>query len=290
MCGSIGASIGSRTLMPRNRLIAPERKTLASDIFDQPIFAGYAAHRDLFDSAKWPSFDLLNSRLSSRTRMRFVPQDDDLLRDGLHYETRIHDQHRIATRPENWHDLFNALVWIEYPAIKQALNVRQVADIALHGARHRSRAQYALTHFDETGVAVWVEDDRLLSAWDRHDWRTWFNQHDAFEQGRIRVYIFGHALLEQAICQQRLSTGKCLVLSGGQPDGWATCLANAIASGEHLKDPQELRPLPLAGLPGWSQAQQDPAFYDHDRFRPLREGRRYPPPIACTDLSTSALR
>lgn len=281
MCSSIGANIGSKTVMPRNRLIAPPRKALTRDTFDQPIFAGYAAHRDLLDDAEWPSLELLNTRLAARTRMRFVPQNDDLLRDGLHYETRIHDQHRIATRPENWHDLFNALVWIEHPAIKQALNVRQVADIALHGPRHRSRAQYALTHFDETGVAVWVEDASLLAAWDRHDWRVWFSQRDAFEQGRIRLCIFGHALLEHALCQHRLSTGKCLVLCGGEPNRWAARLAHAIASGEHLNDPQELRPLPLAGLPGWSQGQQDPAFFDSERFRPLRTGRSYPQPIAC---------
>lgn len=265
--------------MTRTRFIAPARETLAPSVFDHPIFAAYAHHRDLLDTPHWPTLDALNARLAEPA-LRFVPQNDALLRDGEHYETRIHDHGQVATREHNWHDLFNALIWIEHTPLKHALNARQVADIARLGPSVRSRAQCALTHFDEAGAVVWLDDARLLAAWDAHDWRSWFGQHDVFAQGRIRVHIFGHALLEHALRPGTLATAKCLVLCGGDPDPWCASLADAIADGRLLNDPQELRPLPLAGLPGWSAGQHEAGFFDGDAFRPLREGRRYPAPLS----------
>jgi len=57
-------------------------------------------------------------------------QDKALLDDGLHYEERIARKGAIATRAENWHDLFNALIWLRYPSLKRALNARQMDEIA----------------------------------------------------------------------------------------------------------------------------------------------------------------
>lgn len=265
--------------MTRTRFIAPPRETLAPDVFEHPIFSACARHHDLLASPHWPTLESLNAHLNE-PNLRFVPQDDALLRDGLHYETRIHDHGQIATRERNWHDLFNALIWIQHAPIKRALNARQAADIVRLGPRTRSRAQCALTHFDEAGAVVWLDDARLLAAWDAHDWRAWFGQHDAFVQGRIRVHVFGHALLEHMLQPERVPTAKCLVLCGGDAQHWHTPLASAIAEGRLLNDPQELRPLPLAGLPGWSPSQHTPDFFNGDAFRPLREGRCYPAPLS----------
>ncbi len=263
--------------MKRSRFIAPARETLAPDVFSHPIFAAFACHRDLLATPHWPPLASLNARLTE-SGLRFVPQDDALLRDGLHYETRIHDRGLIATRQHNWHDLFNALIWMEHAPIKRALNARQVADITRLGPRTRSRAQCALTHFDEAGAVVWLDDVRLLAAWDAHDWRGWFGQHEAFAQSHIQIHLFGHALLEHMLHPDHLPTAKCLVLCGGDAQQWRASLAEAIADGHLLNDPQELRPLPLAGIPGWASDQHVPDFFNGDAFRPLRPGRRYPAP------------
>lgn len=63
----------------------------------------------------------------------------------------------------------------------------------------------------------------------------------------------------------------------GDDDATAiAAVAQAIADGVLLNDPLELRPLPLAGIPGW-HARQEAAFHARaDYFRPLREGRVYP--------------
>ena len=269
--------------MARSRFIAPARGEVPEAVFAHPIFASYARHHDLLLADAWPEPAMLDARLDAHSaagrRLRFSTQDAALLQDGLHYETRIHDAGLIATRAGNWHDLLNALVWFEHAALKCALNLRQVREIASVGPRMRSRAQCALTHFDEAGAVVLLEHEDDVNAWDAQDWPRWFGQREAFAQGRIRVHVFGHALLEHALWPGRMATAKCLVLAGGDTTQWQSHLARAIRDGRVLNDPQELRPLPLAGLPGWSDAQHRPGFFDGDMFRPLRSGRVYPRPL-----------
>lgn len=265
--------------MARNRFLAPARSSVDCGVFEHPIFAGFGGFRDLLESTDWPDIAALSARLADRAGVRFVPQDDALLRDGRHYETRIHAHAAVATRAENWHDLFNALIWATHAPIKRALNARQVAEIATHGPRRRSRAQCALTHFDEAGAVIWAEEPALLEAWDVHDWPRFLGQRAAFADGALRVHVFGHALLEHALVPERLPTAKCLALWGGDPERWQAGLAATIATGQALADPQELRPLPLAGIPGWAQRQDQPGFFEGDSFRPLRAGRRYPAPL-----------
>jgi len=86
-------------------------------------------------------------------------------------------------------------------------------------------------------------------------------------------------LMEQALLPGRLLVGKCVVVRGADDAGCVARVATAIAQGDMLEDPLDLRPLPLAGIPGW-HAGQDADFYAQtDYFRPRREGRTYPPPL-----------
>ena len=255
----------------RRRFIAPLRGQVDPRCFDHPLFADFHGFEAMMHSVDWPGIDALNALLPVQGK-RFVTQDDALLDDGLHYEQRI-AQGRIATRAQNWHDLFNALVWARHPVIKRALNAQQCRHIAVMGASQRNRAQAALTQFDETGLIVRVRDAGLLAAWDRHDWSALFDP-DGWREGDIAVCaVIGHALMEQALLPDRLLVGKCLVVVGDDE------VAAAIDGDALLVDPAELRPLPLAGIPHW-HATQDAAFYQlTDYFRPLREGRVYPQPL-----------
>ncbi|MEG0186714.1 MAG: DUF3025 domain-containing protein, partial [Stenotrophomonas sp.] len=180
------------------------------------------------------------------------------------------------TRADNWHDLFNALVWARYPRIKYALNTQQCRHIEAMPARQRSRAQAALTQFDETGVIVRVRDDRSLAAWDAHDWRVLFEP-ARWQNGDIVIAaVFGHALMEQALLPGRRLVGKCVVVQGDADADCIDAVARAINEGRVLTDPLQLRPLPLAGIPGWHAVQDAGFFADTDYFRPLRGGREYP--------------
>jgi len=249
-------------------------------------------------------------------RPAFRAQDAALLAEGLHYETRIAERDQLATRERNAHDLFNALVWLRHPQLKRALNLRQVADIARVGAKQRTRGQCALTHFDEAGAIVWLAKPTLLPMWDAHDWVGLFLNEATAWGSSIAVSVFGHALIEHVWEGRDLPVAKALVVrvaalpmldssdgldrnecsgirqiqhdphsanAGGLIARWPAaeaCVAAAIAQGQLLADPQELRPLPLAGIPGWHMSNLQAEFFrEAPCFRPLRSGRRYPPAL-----------
>lgn len=270
------------------RFVSPDRAVIEEQVFSRPPLSHWNAFGGLLRAAGWPAIaDLNRSARAAGLTQRFVAQTRELLADGLHYEQRVAARGEIATRECNWHDLLNAMVWLRFAPIKSALNARQVAQIAVAGPKRRTRAQCALTHFDEAGVIVLLGDPRLLALWDAHDWRGLFlNERDAWGDGRIEAIVFGHALLEHALRARQFLVGKAIVLAGpgpGRPgmldDASLAAVAAAIGTGAILNDPQELRPLPLSGIPGWDARNDADDFYaSAPCFRPLRPGRRYSAP------------
>ena len=275
------------------RYVAPARDAVDPLVFRRRPLTAWREYAGLIESREWPTIDALNAARPAGMRERFVMQTRELLADGLHYEQRIAEGGDIATREHNWHDLFNALVWLRHPALKRALNARQVAEIARMGTRQRSRAQCALTHFDEAGVVVALRDLSLLALWNAHDWHGLFwREREAWLDGRIRVEVFGHALLEHALTPAQLLVGKALVVAGTQlspGEALDTC-AQAIGNGHVLCDPLELRPLPLAGVPGWHPGNPREAFVRETAcFRPVRVGRTYPAAMVAVQGAGTAM-
>lgn len=271
------------------RFDPPPRLSLAPDTFDHPVFADHAPWRALLEGPAWPGIAALNDAITVRhadTDREIVFVDASNV-GGEHYESRVHASGQVATRADNWHDLFNAIAWARCPAIKSALNRRQVEDLARVGTGTRTRAQQALAHFDEAGIVVMLRDLPLLDAWDQHDWTTlFFTEREAWHDGRIRWCVVGHALLEHALDPAMWLVAKALVFDArdasamaidrGAIDRRTAALLHLV---DGLHDPQQLRPLPVSGIPGWHAQAQDAAFYrDAPCFRPRREHRRYPPP------------
>lgn len=268
------------------RYAAPARASVDPVVFGRPPLSAWGEYAALLRGVQWPDLAALNQLLPAESRERFVAQTRELLEDGLHYEQRIHARGEIATRESNWHDLFNALAWLRYPALKRALNAQQAAEIVHMGPRERSRPQYAMTHFDEAGVLVAVRNPALVALWDAHDWHGLFWRHrKAWLDGSIRVAVFGHALLEHALTAGKLLVGKALVFACQDEADMAAIdarCAAGIADGTLLRDPLDLRPLPLSGIPGWHPDNGEEAFHRTAAcYQPLRDGRRYPPPVSC---------
>jgi hypothetical protein len=271
------------------RFRAPEREAVDKARFAHPGFADFAAHGDLLRAPLWPSIDALNARLGARAHphsgapLRFVTQSSALLADGLHYEARIFTHGAIATRANNWHDLLNALIWLERTELKGAVNQAYARDLAVATPGQRTRRQCALTHFDEGGALVRLRDPRWLTLWDAHDWHGLYACKRAHWLADAQIVVFGHALLEQLLWPDAMPVAKCLVVLDAGLRPMSACvaqIADAIAQGRALNDPQELRPLPLAGLAGWHARGEDASFYrEAPCFRPVRAGRAYPAPM-----------
>lgn len=261
------------------RYVAPAREAVEPAVFGRPPLAGWGEYADLLRGPDWPVLDALNARWPTSSRERFVRQTPALLADGRHYEQRIAETGVIATRERNWHDLFNALAWLRHAPLKRALNAQQMAEIARVGTKSRSRPQCALTHFDEAGVVLALRDPTLLALWDAHDWHGLFwRRRDAWLDGSLELMVFGHALLEHALTSDRLLVGKAIAVIGQE----AACerVAQAIAQGRLLRDPQELRPLPLSGIPEWCAGNASEVFHRQAVcYQPLRAGRVYPEPL-----------
>jgi hypothetical protein len=252
---------------PKRVFISPLRESLDKRIFRHPVFQNVAEFLPWAESEQWPEVAFINQSASllvhAHTGMPLVfeKQTADLLNDGLHYEQRIFQRGVIATREDNWHDLFNAMMWLKYPKIKSALNARQWGDIERHGLKTRTPSQCAMTLFDEAGAIVTMPDE-MLACWKQHDWHGLFISHaDAWHKGSARVAVFGHALLDHALVTETLLVAKCIVLD--QTNDFSTSfdrIARDIHAENQLQTNGELRTLPLCGIPGWHSAPDSAEF------------------------------
>ena len=226
------------------------------------------------------SLDFLSSMLDVRTqrgqRIGFVrPQDD-----GLGYEARIWARGEIETRPDNWHDFFNALVWLTFAQSKATLNWRHVQKLAERPAA-RCRDRDAMTQFDECGVVVVSSDPSLLNLVRAFRWKALFHERRAELGGTLRCFIFGHATYEQLLAPFRGLTAKAVLYDVSedwlrlplprQLAGIDQRLADELAAGAYA-DPRDLHPLPLMGFPGVTRESENAAYYD-DAWQ-FRSGRR----------------
>jgi hypothetical protein len=192
------------------------------------------------------------------------------------YEARIFETGEVATRTDGAgarHDLYNALAWLVYPRTKARLNALHAQAIALgDGAAARGPLRDAATLFDEN-AALWIGLDASLEAALRaFDWQALFVIGRTRVAAAVDVRVFGHALLEKLDAPFKGITAHAWPLrldpaaSGAEVD---TALAATLLP-ERLSG-RAFCPLPVLGLPGWCDANSDPAFYnDGAVFRPGR--------------------
>jgi len=201
----------------------------------------------------------------------------------LAYEERAWLHGEVETRADNWHDAFNALVWLAYPRAKAALNrkhYRTMTERRALGCRDRGRLRDALTQFDECGLVVACADMSLWQGISAHRWREVFADRRAEVEAKMRFFLFGHASMESLRVPFVGLTAKALCLEVDaiwfeQPlmaqlaavDTW---LAGRIdATDETFRS--TFQPLPLLGIPGVTPDSEDPAYYDDTaQFRPKR--------------------
>ncbi len=208
-------------------------------------------------------------------QIRFVPPRAD----GMVYECRIWDSGAVETRPDNWHDWFNALVWLTFPQTKIAISARHVRAMAPDG-QVRGSERDALTHFDECGIVVLSSDPALLDLLRAFQWKTLFVEQRAEVERSMRFFVFGHATYEALLKPFRGLTAKAVLHEvdaawlqmpvAAQLVAVDALLAADLSSGRYTR-PRDFQPLPILGIPGVVPENADPAYYDDTwQFRPGR--------------------
>jgi len=259
--------------------------------WNQSYWQDYLPYLQSLAGPGFPDCDQLNHLLINELSsagghtIRFVPSTE--LNDGVAYERRIYNSGQVSTRPGNWHDLFNALVWMRFPRIKAVMNCLHYKENSDTNPGTRGAQRDALTLFDECGVIVISQHNEPLDALAQRNWLKAFQTIDFNKQ--VHCIISGHAMLEKYLAPYKSMTAKALLVKVNsdvmslprekllvQLDRQ---LANLILQGEILSDPACLTPLPLAGIPGWWPGhEQDDDFYaDQQVFRP--------PPIKMTSAT-----
>ena len=254
-----------------------------------PIFAPLQAAVARLPRHRWPTHEELTAladgvRTSRGQALRFVAPREPSGGERRYYEQHIAATGEVETRPENWHDLFNALAWITYPQAKARINAQHMAILEEGGeaeARQRSPERDALTLFDEGGVIVASRAPGLLRLIVDFEWKELFWNRRADLAGDLQFLAFGHACFEQSLTPYLGMVAKTVFVPVDElffmlPIDAQVTQADALvaahfSSRARFHSPKAMAPLPVLGVPGWHFADQDEAFYDdpkHFRSKP----------------------
>ena len=239
----------------------------------------------------WPNPETLNAVADDAgrvvnaqgLRVRFVAQSAKSKDFEEGFEQRAFLKGEVQMRPLDWHDVFNALVWMSFPTAKAVINARHYEALSAEDSGNRSPARDALTLFDEEGMVVLSSDTGLLDLVREFRWKELFWKRREEVGARMRFFLFGHALYHKALNPFVGMTGKSVLLRA--PDAFAQLplhaqiaqtdrlLAAHIWERTRMSRGRELSPLPVLGVPGWWDGNEREEFYDNTGyFRPGRTG------------------
>jgi hypothetical protein len=282
-------------------------------IESHPIFEPLAGYETQLGSEDWPRLPCLQQLLTAAgiknaagLPLRLISQELDGTNhishniahdhDMLSYEQRLYVYGELLFRANNWHDLLNVLTWLRFPHAKAALNARHYWAMIWYAEQsparsQRGRVRDTLTLFDESGVVVWSADASLLDQIRYFQWIELFWMHRQQTMNELQLMAFGHALYEKALAPYVGMTGHsrliqvspafmCLPLAR-QRAQIAVVLAAQLRNQQLWRHPYELAPLPVLGLPGWWDGNNNLHFYQDTRY--FRPGRRS---VATNHLAT----
>lgn len=253
----------------------------------RPLFETLAPLLASLDAAVLPDAAHLSQLLQthapdalsgSGAPIRFVPPPPD----NPGYERHIHQTGEVPTRPDDWHDFFNALAWCVWPHSKTRCNALHLSAMAEQGGSPgRGRVRDGITQWDECGLLVVSTRPALLEGLARHAWREVFWDARAELLASTRFLVFGHALWDAlrapffGLCAKAVYRpvdeawlAQPLAAQQAEADVW---LADWLARQGMDLGPRSLKPLPVLGIPGVVAESADPAYYQDTRqFRPRR--------------------
>ncbi|MCW8909019.1 MAG: DUF3025 domain-containing protein [Gammaproteobacteria bacterium] len=237
----------------------------------------YHTHSD-----QWPSLEQIQQQFK-KSDHPIIPVSQGARPTKLedHYEPRIYLKHELQTRTENWHDFFNAMVWLTFRNTKLILNkLHYHAAIERPAGTNRSQLENAITLFDECGIIIISDKEALLEMIRQHQWKELFvDNKDSFNK-HIYCYVFGHAMYEKALAPYIGMTCQALLINSTElinscRNNRLSDIDNTIADcwdSHQITSTDDLNPFPLLGIPDLHKDNSEASFYDNtDYFRPLRK-------------------
>jgi len=217
-----------------------------------------------------PCCDKLNENFEHQNgnnkKLIFCTQDKSLPHPKLGYEQRIYQKGIIATRKNNWHDFFNAMVWHNFPKIKSSINAIHHKEIEKQSDNIRSRKRDLLTLFDECGVIV-IANKQYLDMIRNHNWKELFIEHkNAWLNLDIKVITFGHAMFEKYLNPYIGMTAQSLLFESME-NPMDDFISDGILNQHLLLSKTELSPLPMLGIPEWYTSQSLDFYNNKNYFR-----------------------
>ncbi|MCW8107765.1 DUF3025 domain-containing protein [Alteromonas ponticola] len=268
---------------------------LKTSMMDRPLHT-YNSHYGLFNFQHFPNVEQLN-QLATRVLPceKAVPAfkaNRYFAEDKRYYEEIICQSQVVPTRENNWHDFFNALIWMQFPKTKRLFSELHQQDIAEFGLNPRTRRRNHITHFDECGVIIAIpssmmtEGNALLTLLANHDWERVFQSFKDCWHRVLFPIVFGHAMLEMMLQPFIGLTAKWLAvevsdefaeLSFGQRNHLLDqALMQRVQALGHFDISHPLKPLPVLGVPGWYQHQSHQFYLNKAYFRPSSRTNEWP--------------
>jgi len=190
------------------------------------------------------------------------------------YESRVFLKNELQTRTNNWHDFFNALIWLKFPKTKKILNsLHYEQSILRQKGSNRSVLENRITQFDECGAIIVSNNENLLNLIRNHQWQELFlNYREQLTQD-LECIIFGHAIFEKALNPYIGMTCHCILLNNDQ-------ILDDIKQGEFIEidqiladiwqndiktNPIKFDAFPLLGMPEFWE-NQSTAFYENKNY------------------------
>ena len=233
-------------------------------------YKGLAEHSAIQATELTQVCDLLN-RLGhgqSSAPVAFIPQSH--LPAGVAYEQFIFDTKECPTR-DGLHDFFNGLCWLQFPQTKKRINQLQTEQIALLGSvAKRGPVRDALTVFDENAAFLFAPRELWQALVDK-DWQRLFvTLRPLWTEAKL--VLFGHALLEKLVNPRKAITAHvyvCNLIADFSEENlsYIDAFIAADLTAEKLAT-KPFAPLPVLGVPGWCEANEEASFYsDESVFR-----------------------
>lgn len=243
---------------------------------DSKIIKQIQTYTDLFKKlSEWPDISFY-AEIFKKHEHKITPVAQSTVINSFEdqYEPRVYLKCELQTRSQNWHDFFNAIIWLKFPKTKKVLNdLHFIQAKQRKKGSNRSTIENRITQFDECGAIVITNDKKLLDLIKNHKWEELFLKNRKEFEENLKCVIFGHAIFEKALNPYIGMTCHCLLIESNEllvdikNDDFSR-IDQKIADlwkNKISRSPVKFNAFPVLGIPDYWPV-QDSLFYKNTKY------------------------